>query len=133
MYKHLVLKYVYIDIDVRCNGFVERVLRLSEEHFEDYLSAFLDSCSGHRYDGVDPGTTESIPVLRNRFRYYGADYGITESIPVLRNRFRYYGVDSDTTESIPVLRSRFWYYGVDSGTTESVPVLQSTSRYCEIF
>ncbi len=63
--------------------------------------------------------TESIPVLRRRFRYYGIDSGTTKST------FRYCKGNCGTTVSMPVLQSRFRYYGVDSGTTESIPVLRS--------
>ena len=82
-----------------------------------------------RYDGIDSGTTESIPVLQDRFLYYGIDSGTTESILVLQSRFRHDGLDSCITESIPVLQARILYYGVDSGITESIPVLQDRFLY----
>ena len=53
-----------------------------------------------RYYGVDSGTTESIPVLRSRFRYYWDDFAI------LRSRFRYYRIDSDIAKSITIWQSR---------------------------
>ena len=55
---------------------------------------------------------------RQEVRYYGVDPGTTEPIPVLQTRFLYYGIDSNTTEPIAVLRDRFGYCRIDYGIQE---------------
>ena len=99
-----------------------------ENVFKDYLTMFLDSFLDRSLVMEDSLPQQGKYFEKNRFRYDGVDSGTTESIPVLQDRFLYYRIDSCTTESIPILKSRLRYYGTVSDTAESITVYRDRRK-----